>query len=206
MTVAVQELREALVEALGEDARVSDGDSERDLHAADITFHRPQRPDLVVYPSSTDEVSRVLAIAERAPRAGDAVRRRLEPRGPRDPDAWRHQPRSLPHEPDRRDRPGGSQRDRPGGRDADGARARGRRVRPLLPGRSRCGRDARRHGGDECGRDDDDPLREDARQRPRRSRRCSPTGRSSEPAAGRGRRPPATTSRACSSGPKGRSP
>ena len=58
-----QELREALVEALGEDARVSDGDSERDLHAADMTFHRPQRPDLVVYPSSTEEVSRVLAIA-----------------------------------------------------------------------------------------------------------------------------------------------
>jgi D-lactate dehydrogenase (cytochrome) len=63
VTVAVQELREALVEALGEDARVSDGDSERDLHAADMTFHRPQRPDLVVYPSSTEEVSRALAIA-----------------------------------------------------------------------------------------------------------------------------------------------
>jgi D-lactate dehydrogenase (cytochrome) len=63
VTVAVQELREALVEALGEDARVSDGDSERDLHAEDMTFHRPQRPDLVVYPSSTEEVSRVLAIA-----------------------------------------------------------------------------------------------------------------------------------------------
>ena len=63
MSVAVQELRDALVEALGEDARVSDGDSERDLHAADITFHRPQRPDLVVYPSSTEDVSRVMAIA-----------------------------------------------------------------------------------------------------------------------------------------------
>ena len=63
MTAAVQELREALIETLGEDARVSDGDSERDLHAADITFHRPQRPDLVVYPSSTEEVSRVLAVA-----------------------------------------------------------------------------------------------------------------------------------------------
>jgi D-lactate dehydrogenase (cytochrome) len=63
VSVAAQELREALVEALGEDARVSDGDSERDLHAADISFHRPRRPDLVVYPSSTDDVSRVLAIA-----------------------------------------------------------------------------------------------------------------------------------------------
>jgi D-lactate dehydrogenase (cytochrome) len=63
VTVAVEELRAALVEALGEDARVSDGDSERELHAADMTFHRPQRPDLVVYPSSTEDVSRVLAIA-----------------------------------------------------------------------------------------------------------------------------------------------
>ena len=63
--------------------------------------------------------------------------------------------------------PDGSQRDRPGGRDADGARARGRRARALLPGRSRRGRDARRHGRDERGRDDDDPLREDARQHPR---------------------------------------
>ncbi len=63
MSVAVNELREALVEVLGEGARVSDGDSERDLHASDITFHRPQRPDLVVYPSSTEEVSRVLAVA-----------------------------------------------------------------------------------------------------------------------------------------------
>jgi D-lactate dehydrogenase (cytochrome) len=63
VTVAVQELRDALIEALGPDARVADGDSERDLHAEDITFHKPQRPDLVVYPSSTEEVSRVLAIA-----------------------------------------------------------------------------------------------------------------------------------------------
>jgi D-lactate dehydrogenase (cytochrome) len=63
VSVTVQELREALIGALGEDARVSDGESERDLHAADMTFHRPQRPDLVVYPSSTEEVSRVLAIA-----------------------------------------------------------------------------------------------------------------------------------------------
>ena len=64
MSVAVQELHDALIEALGEgDARVSDGDSERDLHAEDITFHKPRRPDLVVYPSSTEDVSRVLAIA-----------------------------------------------------------------------------------------------------------------------------------------------
>ena len=63
MSVAAHELRDALVELLGEGARVSDGESERDLHAEDISFHRPQRPDLVVYPTSTEDVSRVLSFA-----------------------------------------------------------------------------------------------------------------------------------------------
>jgi D-lactate dehydrogenase (cytochrome) len=57
-------LRDALVTALaGDAARVSAGDSDRDLHAADMTFHEPHRPDVVVYPVTTDEVSRVLAYA-----------------------------------------------------------------------------------------------------------------------------------------------
>lgn len=64
MTVAAGALRAALVEAVGDEARVSDGDSELDLHAADITFHRPRRPDVVVYAVSTEEVSRVLALAD----------------------------------------------------------------------------------------------------------------------------------------------
>jgi D-lactate dehydrogenase (cytochrome) len=55
-------LHDALIEALGPGA-VADGDSERDLHGADLTFHEPHRPDLVVYPGSTGEVSRVLALA-----------------------------------------------------------------------------------------------------------------------------------------------
>ncbi len=42
---------------------MSDGDSERDLHAADLSFHPPHRPDLVVYPTSTGEVSAVLSLA-----------------------------------------------------------------------------------------------------------------------------------------------
>ena len=62
MSTAVAEVAEELREALGPDA-VKDGDSERDLHSADISFHEPQRPDLVVYPSSTEDVSRVLALA-----------------------------------------------------------------------------------------------------------------------------------------------
>ena len=40
-----------------------DGDSERDLHAEDLSFHPPHRPDLVVYPRSTDEVAQVLVLA-----------------------------------------------------------------------------------------------------------------------------------------------
>ena len=55
-------MKQALREALGED-RVRDGDSERDLHADDLSFHAPHRPDLVVYPGSTDEVALVLALA-----------------------------------------------------------------------------------------------------------------------------------------------
>jgi D-lactate dehydrogenase (cytochrome) len=62
-TVTVETLHAALVEALGDERRVSAGVSERDLHAADLTFHAPRRPDVVVYPLTTAEVSRVLALA-----------------------------------------------------------------------------------------------------------------------------------------------
>jgi D-lactate dehydrogenase (cytochrome) len=55
-------VRDALVDALDEQ-RVSDGVSERDLHSSDMTFHPPVRPDLVVYPESTEDVVRVLALA-----------------------------------------------------------------------------------------------------------------------------------------------
>lgn len=59
---ALTQAKRALREALGED-RVRDGDSERDLHAEDLSFHPPHRPDLVVYPRSTDEVAQVLVLA-----------------------------------------------------------------------------------------------------------------------------------------------
>jgi D-lactate dehydrogenase (cytochrome) len=61
--VSPDELRVALVAALGDERRVTVGESERDLHASDITFHRPHRPDVVVYPLTTAEVASVLAIA-----------------------------------------------------------------------------------------------------------------------------------------------
>ena len=54
-----------LVAALGGDgSRVSTGISDRDLHGADMTFHRPVRPGAVVYPTSTGEVANVLALAD----------------------------------------------------------------------------------------------------------------------------------------------
>jgi D-lactate dehydrogenase (cytochrome) len=56
------ELKQALSDALGPE-HVRDGDSERDLHAEDLSFHAPHRPDLVVYPGSRDEVAFVLAFA-----------------------------------------------------------------------------------------------------------------------------------------------
>ena len=55
-------LRDQFVAALGPDA-VSDGESDRDLHGTDLTFHVPHRPDLVVRPSSTGDVSAVLVLA-----------------------------------------------------------------------------------------------------------------------------------------------
>jgi D-lactate dehydrogenase (cytochrome) len=55
----------ALVDALGGDAaRVATGDSELVLHAADLTFHAPQRPEVVVYPLTTAEVAAVLEVAD----------------------------------------------------------------------------------------------------------------------------------------------
>ena len=59
-----EELRAALARAIGDPARVSTGESELDLHAGDISFHRPHRPDVVVKAESTAEVSAVLALAD----------------------------------------------------------------------------------------------------------------------------------------------
>ena len=43
---------------------MSDGESERDLHASDLSFHTPQRPDLVVYAQTSAEVAQVLVVAD----------------------------------------------------------------------------------------------------------------------------------------------
>jgi D-lactate dehydrogenase (cytochrome) len=62
MSGGIAALADELRAAIGSDA-VRDGDSERDLHASDLSFHAPHRPDLVVYPASTADVSRALALA-----------------------------------------------------------------------------------------------------------------------------------------------
>ena len=63
MNIVADALRLELEAALGDGGRASTGESDLDLHAADISFHRPRRPDVVVYPISTGDVSRVLAFA-----------------------------------------------------------------------------------------------------------------------------------------------
>jgi D-lactate dehydrogenase (cytochrome) len=62
--VSPDDLRRTLVDAIGDERRVSNGDSERDLHSSDMTFHRPHLPDVVVYPTSTKEVAAVLELAD----------------------------------------------------------------------------------------------------------------------------------------------
>ena len=59
------ELRDELLELVRDEHRVSDGDSVLDQHAGDLSYHRPHRPDVVVFPESTEEVAAVLAYADR---------------------------------------------------------------------------------------------------------------------------------------------
>src|SRR5690606_5184215 len=64
VTPSTAELHEALTAVVADPERISTGDSGRDLHAADLSFHAPHRPDLVVYPTSTEEVAALLALAD----------------------------------------------------------------------------------------------------------------------------------------------
>jgi D-lactate dehydrogenase (cytochrome) len=59
-------LRADLLRLIPDEHRVNDGESALDQHAADFSYHRPHRPDVVVYPESTAEVSAVLAYANEA--------------------------------------------------------------------------------------------------------------------------------------------
>jgi len=63
MAVA-QDLRSQLLRVIPDERRVSDGESALDQHAADLSYHEPRRPDVVVYPESTAEVAAVLELAD----------------------------------------------------------------------------------------------------------------------------------------------
>jgi D-lactate dehydrogenase (cytochrome) len=60
------DLRAQLLRLVPDERRVSDGESVLEQHSADLTYHTPHRPDVVVFPESTDEVAAVLAYADHA--------------------------------------------------------------------------------------------------------------------------------------------
>jgi D-lactate dehydrogenase (cytochrome) len=60
------DLRTELLRLIPDERRVTDGESALDQHAADLSYHAPRRPDLVVYPESTEEISAVLRYANEA--------------------------------------------------------------------------------------------------------------------------------------------
>src|SRR5579862_8144469 len=63
MAVA-QDLRSQLLRVIPDERRVTDSESALDQHAADLSYHEPRRPDVVVYPESTAEVAAVLELAD----------------------------------------------------------------------------------------------------------------------------------------------
>ena len=65
MAVAA-DLRAELLRLIPDERRVSDGESVLDQHASDVSYHPAQRPDVVVFPESTEEVAAVLAYANEA--------------------------------------------------------------------------------------------------------------------------------------------
>ncbi|HVH51823.1 MAG TPA: FAD-binding oxidoreductase, partial [Gaiellaceae bacterium] len=60
------DLRAELLRLVPDERRVSDGESALDQHSADLTYHAPHRPDVVVFPETTGEVAAVLEYADRA--------------------------------------------------------------------------------------------------------------------------------------------
>lgn len=62
--MSLVQLESALRAVIGDDNRVTAGESERNLHAEDLTYHASHLPDVVVYAVDTREVSGVLKVAE----------------------------------------------------------------------------------------------------------------------------------------------
>ena len=198
------ELRVALVDALGDERRVTVGESERDLHASDITFHRPHRPDVVVYPLTTAEVASVLALAheQRVPVTPFGAGSSLE--GHVIPVAG-----GISLDLTRMDRildslAAGPDRDRPGRCHPHRARAGRWRARPAVPRRP--GADATLGGMAATNAAGTTTVRfGKMRANVLAAEAVLPGGRVVRAGAARRRRPPGTTSSACSSAPRGRS-
>ncbi|HEX5247065.1 MAG TPA: FAD-linked oxidase C-terminal domain-containing protein [Gaiellaceae bacterium] len=57
------DLRSELLRLVPDESRVSEVESVLDQHGADLSYHEPHRPDVVVYAESTEEVTAVLAFA-----------------------------------------------------------------------------------------------------------------------------------------------
>ena len=62
----VADLRAGLLRLVPDESRVSEVESVLEQHGADLSYHEPHRPDVVVFAESTDEVSDVLAYANDA--------------------------------------------------------------------------------------------------------------------------------------------
>jgi D-lactate dehydrogenase (cytochrome) len=62
----VADLRTELLRLVPDERRVTDVESVLDEHGADLSYHAPRRPDVVVYPQSTQEVAAVLGYADGA--------------------------------------------------------------------------------------------------------------------------------------------
>jgi D-lactate dehydrogenase (cytochrome) len=60
------DLRAELLRLVPDERRVTDGESVLDQHSADLSYHPGRRPDIVVFPETTDEVARVLEWADNA--------------------------------------------------------------------------------------------------------------------------------------------
>jgi D-lactate dehydrogenase (cytochrome) len=60
------DLRTELLRLVPDERRVTDGDSVLETHGADLSYHEPRRPDVVVFPESTAEVAAVLRYANDA--------------------------------------------------------------------------------------------------------------------------------------------
>ena len=165
---------------LGDGRRVSVAESERDRHGRDLSHHPPSLPEAVVYPEDTRDVAAVLAWADERGVPVTAFGAGTSLEGHVIPAARRHLARPLAPRPHPGAPARGPARGRPGGRAALAVERRGRRARPLVPGRPGRGRQPRRHGRDERERHDDDPLRRHASARPRP--RSRPRRRQRDPA------------------------